>query len=316
MSVTSSPATPTVSKRDDARPGRAARSGLVGYGYWWWVIPAVVLVGAVIYLATAAGAFYAFTNWSGIGPYEFVGVSNFVKVFQNPQLLGALTNTVVLAVGFVVFTNIIGLGFALALNRTLKTRYLLRTLIFMPVVLSPVAVSFVWKFIFAYNGPLNQILGDVGLGSLRHNWLAVPKLALGCVLVVMVWQAIGFVAVVYLAGLATVPAELEEAAAIDGAGAWRRFRRITLPLMRPAAVTMSMLSLIATFNSFDIIWILTQGGPNGQTTTMIIDTYKTAMGSRKYGEGAARAVVICVFVSIFCLVYFRAVRKLSQGEAK
>ena len=145
-------------------------------------------------------------------------------MFQNPQLLGALTNTVLLAVGFVVFTNLIGLGFALALNRTLKTRYLLRTLIFMPVVLSPVAVSFIWKFIFAYNGPLNQILGDVGLGSLRHNWLAVPKLALGCVLVVMVWQTIGFVAVVYLAGLATVPAELEEAAAIDGAGMWHRFR--------------------------------------------------------------------------------------------
>ena len=171
--------------------------------------------------ATAAGAFYAFTNWTGIGPFNFVGFSNFVKVFKTPQLFKALVNTVLLAVGYVVFTNIFGLGFALALNRTLKTRYLLRTLIFMPVVLSPVAVSFIWKFIFAYNGPLNQILGDVGLGSLRHDWLAVPKLALGCVLVVMVWQSIGFVAVVYLAGLATVPVELEEAAAIDGAGMWQ-----------------------------------------------------------------------------------------------
>ena len=110
MSVTSSPVTPTVSKRDHNRPGRVARSGLVGYGYWWWVLPAMVLTGAVIYLATATGAFYAFTNWSGIGPYEFVGVSNFVKVFQTPQYLGALVNTVVLAVGFLVFTNLIGLA--------------------------------------------------------------------------------------------------------------------------------------------------------------------------------------------------------------
>src|SRR5690348_9180278 len=109
MSLTSSPATRTISTHDTARPGRAARSGLVGYGYWWWVLPALVLTGTVIYLATAAGAFYAFTNWSGIGPYEFVGVSNFVKVFQTPQYLGALVNTVVLAVGFVVFTNLIGL---------------------------------------------------------------------------------------------------------------------------------------------------------------------------------------------------------------
>jgi raffinose/stachyose/melibiose transport system permease protein len=215
--MTRSPATPTLAQGENARPGRAARSGLVGYGYWWWTVPALVLTGTVIYLATASGAFYAFTNWTGIGPYNFVGVSNFVKVFQTPQLLGALVNTVLLAVGFVVFTNLIGLGFALALNRTLKTRYLLRTLIFLPVVLSPVAVSFIWKFIFAYNGPLNQILGDVGLGSLRHNWLAVPKLALGCVLVVMVWQPSGSSGGLP-GGLATVPAELEEAAAIDEPG--------------------------------------------------------------------------------------------------
>ena len=102
----------------------------------------------------------------------------------------------------------------------------------------------------------------------------------------------------------------------DGAGRFYRFRRITLPMMIPAIITMSLLSLIATFNSFDIIWILTQGGPSGQTTTMIIDTYKTAIGSRKYGEGAARAVVICIFVTLFCLAYFRAVRKLTAGEAK
>jgi multiple sugar transport system permease protein len=114
----------------------------------------------------------------------------------------------------------------------------------------------------------------------------------------------------------SIPKDLYEAAWTDGAGRFYRWRRITLPLMLPAIITMSLLSLIATFNSFDIIYILTNGGPSGQTTTMIIDTYKTAMGSRKYGEGAARAVVICIFVSIFCIVYFCAVRKLSQGDAK
>ena len=160
MSITSSPAKPAISKRDDVRPPRAAHSGLVGYGYWWWVLPALVLTGAVIYLATATGAFYAFTDWTGIGSYNFVGVSNFVKVFQNSQLLGALVNTVLLAVGFVVFTNVIGLLFALALNRTLKTRYVLRTLIFMPVVLSPIAVSYIWKFIFAYNGSRGGVLNN------------------------------------------------------------------------------------------------------------------------------------------------------------
>ena len=308
MSVTSSPAAPTISKREGSPRGRAARSGLVHYGYWWWVLPALVLTGAVIYLATATGAFYAFTNWTGIGPYSFVGVSNFVKVFQNPQLLGALVNTVLLAVGFVVFTNLIGLGFALALNRTLKTRYLLRTLIFMPVVLSPVAVSFIWKFIFAYDGPLNQILGDVGLGSLRHNWLAQPKLALGCVLVVMVWQSIGFVSVVYLAGLATVPAELEEAAAIDGAGAWRRFRRITLPLIQPSLAIATTLTLIQGLRVFDQVMALTGGGPANATQTLATEIYQLTFTYQEFGLGAAMALILTVFILVFTIAQLALTR--------
>ena len=308
MSMTRSPATPTLAQGENARPGRAARSGLVGYGYWWWTVPALVLTGTVIYLATASGAFYAFTNWTGIGPYNFVGVSNFVKVFQTPQLLGALVNTVLLAVGFVVFTNLIGLGFALALNRTLKTRYLLRTLIFLPVVLSPVAVSFIWKFIFAYNGPLNQILGDVGLGSLRHNWLAVPKLALGCVLVVMVWQSIGFVSVVYLAGLATVPAELEEAAAIDGAGMWRRFRRITLPLIQPSLAIATTLTLIQGLRVFDQVMALTGGGPDNATQTLATEIYQQTFTYQEFGLGAAMALLLTVFILVFTIAQLALTR--------
>ena len=306
--MTRSPATPTLAQGENARPGRAARSGLVGYGYWWWTVPALVLTGTVIYLATASGAFYAFTNWTGIGPYNFVGVSNFVKVFQTPQLLGALVNTVLLAVGFVVFTNLIGLGFALALNRTLKTRYLLRTLIFLPVVLSPVAVSFIWKFIFAYNGPLNQILGDVGLGSLRHDWLAVPKLALGCVLVVMVWQSIGFVSVVYLAGLATVPAELEEAAAIDGAGIWRRFRRITLPLIQPSLAIATTLTLIQGLRVFDQVMALTGGGPDNATQTLATEIYQQTFTYQEFGLGAAMALLLTVFILVFTIAQLALTR--------
>jgi raffinose/stachyose/melibiose transport system permease protein len=280
----------------------------VGYGYWWWILPALVLTGAVIYLATAAGAFYAFTNWTGIGPYSFVGVSNFVTVFHNSQLLGALVNTVLLAAGFVVFTNLIGLGFALALNRTLKTRYVLRTLIFLPVVLSPIAVSYIWKFIFAYDGSLNQILGDIGLGSLRHDWLAVPKLALGCVLVVMVWQSIGFVAVVYLAGLATVPRELEEAAAIDGAGPWRRFRRVTVPLIQPSLAIATTLTLIQGLRVFDQVMALTGGGPDNATQTLATEIYQQTFTYQEFGLGAAMALVLTVFILVFTIAQLALTR--------
>jgi raffinose/stachyose/melibiose transport system permease protein len=308
MSVTSSPAAPTISKRETSPRRGAARQGLVRYGYWWWALPAVALTGTVIYLATAAGAFYAFTNWTGIGSFNFVGVTNFINVYRTPQILHALVNTVLLAIGYVVFTNVAGLLFALALNRTLKTRYLLRTLIFMPVVLSPVAVSFVWKFIFAYDGPLNQILGDIGLGSLRHDWLASAHLALGCVLVVMVWQNIGFVSVVYLAGLATVPAELEEAAAIDGAGAWRRFRKITAPMIQPSLAIATTLTLIGGLRVFDQVLALTGGGPDNATQTLATEIYQQTFTYQEFGFGAAMALLLTVFILIFTVVQLTITR--------
>ena len=198
---------------------------------------------ALIYATTASGAFYAFTDWTGIGDYNFVGLDNFRRIFQTEELTGSLINTLLLAFGFLVFTNIFGLLFALALNRTLKSRFVLRTLLFMPVVIAPIAVSYMWKFIFAFNGPLNQTLEALGLDSWKHDWLADPTLALIAVLVVMVWQNIGFVMVIYLAGLATVPIELEEAASLDGAGIWRRFRTIVLPMIQPSVAIATTLML-------------------------------------------------------------------------
>jgi len=308
MSVTSSPATPAIRRREIPPRSRAARHGLVRYGYWWWTLPAVALTGTVIYLATAAGAFYSFTNWTGIGSFQFVGFTNFINVFKTAQVFHALTNTVLLAVGYVVFTNIIGLLFALALNRTLKSRYVLRTLIFMPVVLSPVAVSYIWKFIFAYNGPLNQILGDIGLGSQRQDWLASPHLAIWCVLAVMVWQNIGFVAVVYMAGLATVPLELEEAAAIDGAGMWQRFRRITLPMIQPSLAIATTLTLIGGLRVFDQVMALTGGGPDNATQTLATEIYQQTFTYQEFGFGAAMALLLSVFILIFTVTQLALTR--------
>ena len=127
-----------------------------------------------------------------------------------------------------------------------------------------------------------------------------------------VWIGVPMVTMYMLAAIQSVPADLHEAAWTDGASRFYRMRRITLPMIFPAAITMSMISLISTFNSFDPIWILTQGGPSGSTTTMIIDTYSTALGSKRFGEGAARAVVICMFLSAFALLYFHAVTRLSK----
>ncbi|MEP6843062.1 MAG: sugar ABC transporter permease [Pseudolysinimonas sp.] len=302
------------SRKQDRRGEPAPRTpkARVAYGYWWWCLPAVILTGVTIYVTTASGAFFAFTNWSGIGSFDFIGIANFVRVFQTPELLGSLGNTLFLAFGFLVFSNVFGLLFALALNRTLKTRYVLRTLIFMPVVLSPVAVAFIWKFIFAFNGPLNQTLTAIGLKSLVQDWLASPTLALLCVLVVMVWQNIGFVMVTYLAGLATVPPELEEAAAIDGANVWRRFRSITFPLIQPSLAIATTLSLVQGLRVFDQVIALTGGGPDGATQTLASEVYRQTFTYQQFGFGAAMALILSALILIFTIAQQRLTRDRTE----
>jgi raffinose/stachyose/melibiose transport system permease protein len=295
-----------------AGPTRRASSSRIGYGYWWWCLPAVLLTGATIYVSTASGAFFAFTDWSGVGSFNLTGLENFFRIFRTPELLGALVNTLVLAFGYLVFSNILGLLFALALNRTLKTRYLLRTLIFMPVVLSPVAVSFVWKFIFAFDGPLNQTLTAVGLKSLVQDWLASPTLALGCVLTVMVWQNIGFVMVTYLAGLATVPPELEEAAALDGAGPWRRFRSVTVPMIQPSIAIATTLTLIQGLRVFDQVMALTGGGPSHATETLATEIYNQTFTYQQFGFGAAMALLLSALILIFTVIQQSITRDRTQ----
>jgi len=297
-------AKPTTTSTEPARN----RSYRVGYGHWWWALPAVLLMLALIYATTAGGAFYAFTNWTGIGSFDLTGLANFRKIFQADELTGSLVNTLVLAFGFLVFTNVLGLLFALALNRGLKSRYVLRTLLFMPVVIAPIAVSYIWKFIFAFDGPLNQTLGAVGLKGWQHDWLASPKLALACVLVVMVWQNTGFVMVIYLAGLATVPIELEEAAALDGAGKLRRFRAITVPMIQPSIAIATTLMLIQGLRIFDQVLALTGGGPAGATQTLATEVYQQTFVYSNFGFGAALALVLSVIILIFTVAQQYATR--------
>ncbi|MGY1615399.1 carbohydrate ABC transporter permease [Geodermatophilus sp. SYSU D00691] len=281
-----------------SRPRRSRP--LISYGRWWWALPAIAMVLLIHYIATAGGAFYAFTDWTGIGDFNFVGLENFQRIFDDPAMIGSLRNTLFLAFGFLILTNVVGLLLALALNRTLKTRYLLRALFFLPVVLSPLAVSYVWKFIFEFNGPLNGVIGWLGMEP--RTWLADPTLALWCVLVVMAWQTTGMVMVIYLAGLATVPADIEEAAALDGAGTWRRFRHITVPSIRPSIAIASTLMLIQGLRVFDQVLALTGGGPAGATETLATQVYKETFALSNFGFGAALALLLTLIMLVFSVL--------------
>ena len=281
------------------------RPGLLKFGHWWWALPGIILVVLIHYVATAVGGFFAFTDWSGIGDFVFIGFDNFVKIFQDPTKIGALGNTLFLAFASVVLSNIAGLAIALGLNRGLRTRYVLRVLFFMPVVLSPLAVSYIWKFIFDFNGPLNAMLGAVGLEEFAKPWVADPTWAIWTVLIVIVWQNTGFAMVIYMAGLAAVPVEIEEAAAIDGANLWQRFWHVTLPSIRPAVAIATTLGIVNGLRVFDQIMALTAGGPAGATETLATQVYKESFSLGNFGYGAALALLLTLIILAFALVQQR-----------
>ncbi len=298
----------TVPPKARRTPRPRGRRPLISYGHWWWALPAILLVIAVHYAATLTGGFFAFTNWTGLGDWEFIGFDNFVRIFNDPTLLGSVWNTLFLAFASVIATNVIGLMFALAINRTLKTRYILRTLLFLPVVLSPLAVAYIWKFIFQFNGPLNGFLSLVGLESLQKVWLADPTWSIWAILVTVVWQQTGFVMVIYLAGLASVPVEIEEAAALDGAGIWQRFIHVTVPAIRPSIAIATTLGIIQGLRIFDQIFALTGGGPAGATETLATQVYKQAFSLGQFGFGSSLALVLTLIILVFAIIQQYATR--------
>lgn len=275
-------------------------------GSWSWVAPAAILVFLVHYVSVIVGGGFAFTDWTGIGSFEWVGFDNFVRAFSDPQGLIALRNTIGLAAGFVVGANVIGLGFALALNRTLKSRHVLRVVLFAPVVLSPLAVSYIWQFIFQFDGPLNEMLSAVGLEGLQRAWLGDPAAAPYTILVVMIWQSIGLCMVIYLAGLAGVPEELEDASQLDGAGIIARFRYVTLPLIRPSIVIGTVLTLVQGLRVFDQVMALTGGGPSGATETLATLVYKETFTYGRFGYGAALSILLTLLVACLAVAQLAA----------
>ncbi len=298
--ATTSPKKSGLNRGPGRKPGASAlkHKSLVVHGSWWWAFPGLAAVIAVHYIATFLGAGYAFTDFTGIGDANWVGLDNFGRILQDYEVLASLGNTAFLAIGYLLLTNVIGLLLALALNRGLKSRYLLRTLLFLPVVLSSISVSYIFKYIFAVDGALNNILVALGFEDLQRIWLAEPESALIAVLIVAVWQHTGMAMVIYLAGLALVPQELEEAAALDGAGIWKRFRHITLPMIQPAIAINTTLALTSGLKIFDQVKAMTNGGPFGATDTLSTVIYRNTFEFMDYGYGAAISLVFSVVIFV------------------
>jgi raffinose/stachyose/melibiose transport system permease protein len=283
-----------------ARPVRGPDRGRRGRTPpWWFAAPALLLFAFVVLVPSARGVYYAFTDWDGLSPaFSFVGLGNFVDMVHDAAARQAVWHTLLIAVAITVIQNGIGLLLALGVNSAIKSRNVLRVFLFAPAVITPIVTAYLWRNLLGPDGAVNSLLGAVGLESWRQNWLGDPDIALWAIVGVVVWQFAGYSMVIFLAGLQSVPKEIHEAAAIDGAGALRRFRSVVLPLLAPAFTVNLMLSIIGGIKLFDQVYALTGGGPGHATDTLSTLIYKDAFTLGEFGYSIALAVVLTIVVAV------------------
>lgn len=250
------------------------------------------------------------TQWNGIGPAEPVGFQNYVDLANDPIFRTALRNNVIWVIGFGGLSVFGGLLLAVLLNRPGRGIGVYRSAIYLPMVFSLAVTGLFWRVLYQPEGLVNASLGALGLGDLQRQWLADPKVALYAVLVAAVWRQVGYIMVLYLAGLKGVDPSLEEAAAVDGASRWQRFWQIVMPQLRGVNTVVFAVTVIDSLRTFDIVWAMTRGGP--YNSTQLLSTYMFQQGFTlvNLGYGSAIAVVIFLLAIMFIITYLvRAARE-------
>ena len=282
--------------------GRAKKAKIGIKVPWFLVIPGLVCALIAHFIAPIQGAFYAFTDFKGIGSYNFIWFDNFKTMWESTSDKLAILNTFKLAIPFVLLTCVLGLILALVLCHNFKTKFFMRSVLFAPAVMIPLAITQIWKYIFNFDGPLNLLLQGMGLGHLCQNWLGTVEYGLTCILIVMLWQNMGYAMVIFNAGLQSIPEELYEAASIDGANAWKRFWNVTLPQLAPSFTVVITLMTITGLRVFDQVIGLTNGGPAGSTHTLASDYYIQTWAYGRYGYGTALALVLTLLVTVVGII--------------
>ncbi|UFU07717.1 carbohydrate ABC transporter permease [Ruania halotolerans] len=255
----------------------------------------------------------SFTRWNGVGAAEPVGLGNYQDLMSDPTFQTALRNNVIWVIGFGGLSVVIGLALAVLLNRPGRGIGLYRAAIYLPMVFSLAVTGLFWRVLYSPDGLVNFSLETVGLGVLERQWLADPDVALYAVLVAAVWRQVGYIMVLYLAGLKGVDPSLEEAAAMDGANRWQRFTRIVMPQLRSVNAVVFAVTVIDSLRTFDIVWAMTRGGP--YNSTHLLSTYMFEQGFTlvNLGYGSAIAVVIFALAIVFIVSYL--VRSIRQEES-
>ncbi|RTE10087.1 carbohydrate ABC transporter permease [Paenibacillus whitsoniae] len=282
------------------------RNRLTGYAF---LLPNII--GFLLFICIPVGASFlmSFTEWNGFGDITFAGVTNYTRLWSDETLRISLLNSLVMTAVSVPVTLILAILAAVALNRGLRGVKIFRTAIFLPHITATIAVAVVWQLLYNPTmGPINGFLRSLGVDN-PPTWLASTKWALLSVIIVSIWHSIGYYMVLYLAGLQGIPKDLYEAAEIDGAGKVSQFRNITVPMLSPVIFFTVIMGIINSFKVFDLVFVLTKGGPGRSTHMLVYDIYYTAFQRFEYGYASAMAYVLFAIILIITLIQFRGQKR-------
>lgn len=270
-----------------------------------FLTPSFILMGVFTLFAAGFAFYLSFHQWDVLNPSKpYVGLSNYRELKNDAYFRQAVKNTAYFTLGTVPLSVVLGLFIALLLNRQIRGRALFRTLFYLPVVTPLIVSGLIWKWVLDGDfGLLNYYIGKIGISP--QLWLSNPSLAMPSVIMVSVWATVGFTMLVYLAGLQAIPQEYYEAAAVDGAGGWKQFRHITLPLLAPSTFFVTVYLIISSFQVFDQIFVMTNGGPLRATTTVVY--YIWQAGFQQFTMGYASAMAYGLFAIIFVFTIIQVV---------
>ncbi len=278
--------------------------------YYLLIVPALVLYAGALLVPLLGGTIpYSFLNWNLMsGKKSAAGFGNYVKLISDSGFRMAFWFNIKLGVLTIIGSNLAGFVLAYFLNKEIKAKGLIRSLFFIPNIISAVLVAFIWTFIFSQILPnIAQLMDWEWLGSI--SWFGTPQMAAFTIVVVSIWQQIGFLMMIYTAGLQTIPTDLIEAGKIDGCTGFKLIRYIQLPLLMPTITINLFVSISGAFKAFDVPNAMTAGGPYGSTMPVAMDIYKEAFGKYNMGYGAAKSVVLFLIVAAVTLIQLHITRK-------
>jgi ABC-type sugar transport system permease subunit len=294
------------------RPTARVRRWAVGYLF---VLPVVLFFAVFVAFPFLRSFYLSLTEWSGFTSPRFVGLRNFESLADDPVFWKALRTTIIYTAVTTVLQTVLPMLLAVFVNVGWRGAVVFRTLLFIPVIISFVVTALLWQLIYDPNfGTLNQLLRAVGLDALVHPWLADPATVIPAIMLVSLWQSLGFFMLIFLAGLQGIDQNLYEAARIDGAGARQEFLRITVPMLRTVTAVVVLLNLINGFNTFDIIYVMTGGGPNRASEVLGTYLYKLAFGTESgatpsFGYATAISMVVFALCVVTAVVQLRISRR-------